>query len=660
MHYVQWFYLSNYDLYDETSSMELTGAQSWRRFLNYDNNALEAKYNEIITEEVSQEPNQKNVIVGISGLHVVNLPTLTLKPLYWPSASKNDTLRVVRGLWMYEDTGLPVINELSDMLEEGYQEVKPYAVNWDNVLKEEEEGKDSQDDPSVLSHKRNKSSKELIDAMQWPLKPTSSGKYVFYEDGYRALICQGGLLSYFSKGTQSRRTSIKGMPVVRDFPYFEDDGFNGPKQVTDLFLVVHGIGQKRSETEERFLFTKTCNVFRSLIQIQKNIMKEDPLIRNDYEPQLLPICWRNKLNFNSYIKPVAGDEGRVEDEEFEENRFSIEDIEIDSIPAVRRLLGDVMSDIPYYMSHHKESIIKSVIREANRVYHLWKDCNPYFLENKGRIFIIGHSLGSTVVFDILSLQPTFVKEITIDDDESCFIFDTNGFFCFGGPVGFFLHLNQQSIIPRRGRGSSRYEINKNFINSDVPKSYTYDGYDRYGCLAVDSFYNIYNHLDPVAMRLNPTVDLSFSKGIHPTRILFTRKSSSILRMISHSNTDPVELRSYNQSLQQNKNNEPTAVVPLEPEQTVELETRNFRREERAKWRMQELNENSQLDYVFTSAHGVISNKYLSMLSAHSSYWSSEDLACFLVVETGRNFGIANSIEQFRGKHMPRIFKGDSS
>lgn len=61
VHYVQWFYLSNYDLYDETSSMELTGAQSWRRFLNYDNNALEAKYNEIITEEVSQEPNQKNV-----------------------------------------------------------------------------------------------------------------------------------------------------------------------------------------------------------------------------------------------------------------------------------------------------------------------------------------------------------------------------------------------------------------------------------------------------------------------------------------------------------------------------------------------------------------------------------------------------------------------
>ncbi|EPX71986.1 phospholipase [Schizosaccharomyces octosporus yFS286] len=646
IHHVQWFYLSNFDLYDETSPMEMPEPQRWRKFLNHDNRALEAKHIEINNASTSQEPNQKNIIVGVSGLHVVNLPTLTLKPLYWPSSRRNDTLRVVRGLWMYQDTGLPVIDELAEILEEGYQQIKPYNVNWDKLESELED--ENQERSSIFSSGRRKPSKDAISQLRWSIKPPSSGKYVLYEDGYRALLCQGGLLSYFSKGTQSQRTGLKGIPVIRDFPLKEDDGFRGLKQVTDLFLVVHGIGQKRSETQERYQFTKTCNVFRSLIQKQKIIMKQNPLLRDDYEPQLLPICWRNKINFDSFFQVTEDDENS---DDVDQNRFHIEDIEIDSIPTVRRLFGDVMSDIPYYMSHHKDSIIRSVIREANRVYSLWIDCNPYFKENKGRVFIIGHSLGATVVFDILSLQPTFVKELGPEvEDDKYFKFDTNGFFCFGGPIGFFLLLNQKSIIPRKGRGSSRFPENDEYTSKNVPNSYAYAENDRYGCLAVDSFYNVYNFLDPIAMRLNPTVDVNYSRGILPSRLVYSRKPSSILRVISRPNDAPIRLVSYQQALNQLKSDETgnSSILP-DAEQDVELQTRNFKHEKRAKWRMQELNENGQIDYVFTSQQGIISNKYLTMLSAHTSYWNNEDLVCFLVVETARKFGIANSVEQFRGK-----------
>jgi hypothetical protein len=136
------------------------------------------------------------------------------------------------------------------------------------------------------------------------------------------------------------------------------------------------------------------------------------------------------------------------------------------IPAVRNLIGDVMLDIPYYLSHHKEKMVKAVICEANRVYRLWCKNNPGF-EKEGRVHIIAHSLGTALAMDILSKQPTHTvydpnpppppssgsgwgkrrnRDSGMMQDEH-FDFDTTNIFFCGSPAGFFLLLNRSMFSP---------------------------------------------------------------------------------------------------------------------------------------------------------------------------------------------------------------------
>jgi hypothetical protein len=148
-------------------------------------------------------------------------------------------------------------------------------------------------------------------------------------------------------------------------------------------------------------------------------------------------------------------------EEPGENMYSLNDITPPSIPAVRNLIGDVMLDIPYYLSHHKQKMVKAVIAEANRVYQLWCKNNPGF-EKEGKVHIIAHSLGTALAMDILSKQPTRTvyepnppsssgsgwgkrrsRESSVQDER--FDFDTANIFFCGSPAGFFLLLNRSKL-----------------------------------------------------------------------------------------------------------------------------------------------------------------------------------------------------------------------
>jgi len=121
----------------------------------------------------------------------------------------------------------------------------------------------------------------------------------------------------------------------------------------------------------------------------------------------------------------------------EDNIFTLKDLQPKSIPIVRDLIKDVMLDIPYYLSSHKEKILEAVVAEANRVWNVFCGCNPYF-QDKGRVHIIGHSLGSVIAMDILSGQPTYVNSKSDKVNKLHFGFNTTNLFCIGSPAGFFL------------------------------------------------------------------------------------------------------------------------------------------------------------------------------------------------------------------------------
>ncbi|KAM0752102.1 hypothetical protein T439DRAFT_354980 [Meredithblackwellia eburnea MCA 4105] len=278
-------------------------------------------------------------------------------------------------------------------------------------------------------------------------------------------------------------------------------------EVDELVLVVHGIGQQLSTTYESFNFVHAVNSLRTACTTQSISPSIAPLIKSK-RAQMIPVRWRTDLDFESVV-----DEDADHEEEVLTNRFSLDDVEVkDSVPFLRQIVSGLVLDVPFYLAPaHKAMMLKAVVKDANRIYRLFCARNPGFAKN-GKVSIIAHSLGSTLTADILSTQPTFVKplaEMTSEEKrtEEHFIFDTRNFFAVGSPLAFFLKIGKGQLIARRGRERAKEAAPD--IALDRP---------RYGCLAVDSLYNVYNESDPVAFNLNAAVDVKYARMIKPIAI----------------------------------------------------------------------------------------------------------------------------------------------
>jgi len=73
------------------------------------------------------------IAVGVSRLHMVSLPTLQMKPIYWSPV--NDVAVVMRATWFYRDTMMPVPPSVANQLEAGYDELKPWTDVWHEEVK---------------------------------------------------------------------------------------------------------------------------------------------------------------------------------------------------------------------------------------------------------------------------------------------------------------------------------------------------------------------------------------------------------------------------------------------------------------------------------------------------------------------------------------------
>ena len=394
-------------------------------------------------------------------------------------------------------------------------------------------------------------------------------------------------------------------------------------KVTDLIFVIHGIGQKLSQRMESFHFTHAINAFRREVNVEAGTKEVKARFRKDMGGiMILPINWRHSLSF---------EEGGYRDgpENPAVNEFSLTDITPETLPSVRNIVSDVMLDIPYYMSHHQPKMIAAVIREANHVYQLWCQNNPGFASN-GRVHIIAHSLGSVIAVDILSRQPTTIPvhlsdPTTLDLDAEKldhFLFNTSHLFLAGSPVGFFLLLKKSQLLPRIDNPS--YPASADSISNTLSVC---GERGQYGCIAVDNIYNIVNPYDPVAYLMNAAVDASYSASLKQATIPSATpgwfgvgtKSSTL----------------FGGSTTTTASKQP--MLPRLPS-NVEMETHNFSREEIAEKRMFLLNDNGQLDFFLRYGGGAFEIQYLTMLSAHSSYWLLKDFVRMIVTETGRENG----------------------
>lgn len=215
-------------------------------------------------------------------------------------------------------------------------------------------------------------------------------------------------------------------------------------KVTDLVMVIHGIGQKLSERVESYHFTHAINGLRR----QVNVEVANDTVKGHLRPDfggimVLPINWRSTISFEDGVYEPSTKMAK----DPTDNQFALKDITPETLPVIRNLISDVMLDIPYYLSHHKQKMIQAVIKEANRVYRLWCRNNPGFQET-GRVHLVAHSLGSAMAMDILSQQPTKLPKLDMRGEkvhEKMFEFDTKSLFFCGSPAGFFLLLNKGAV-----------------------------------------------------------------------------------------------------------------------------------------------------------------------------------------------------------------------
>ncbi|EKD12265.1 uncharacterized protein L3040_000265 [Drepanopeziza brunnea f. sp. 'multigermtubi'] len=433
-----------------------------------------------------------------------------------------------------------------------------------------------------------------------------------------------------SKKTSTARRAEEHAPVAGDAGANKGSSCpacraqDEPQKVTDLILVIHGIGQKLSERVESFHFTHAINAFRRSV----NVESSDEGVRRTFRKDLggvmvLPVNWRSNLSFE--------DGGPMKESDQDQNSdFSLKDITPNTIPAVRNMISDVMLDIPFYMSHHKPKMIQALISEANRVYRLWCKNNPEFHTN-GRVHIIAHSLGSVMALEVLSKQPTCVPEVDLlsrNINIKHFDFSTTNLFFVGSPSGFFLLLDKGRLIPRRSQGKPGAEL-----ADEMDKKVTGEQ-GTLGCLAVDNIYNVMHYNDPIAYRLNATIDPQFSASLKNAQVPsattgFFASIGNAVRSVTPGVAGPCDL-----AVGQVAN---PPCLPRMPSQ-LEMEVHDFTREEIAEKKFFLLNDCGQVDWFLSSGGGPLEIQYLNMLGAHSSYWGSPDFIRMVVIEVSREPG----------------------
>ena len=79
-------------------------------------------------------------------------------------------------------------------------------------------------------------------------------------------------------------------------------------------------------------------------------------------------------------------------------------VTLSTIPALRAIANDIIVDILMYLTpNYCFDVLKNVTEQINAIYSVFKKTFPDFESNGGKSSLIGHSLGSVICWDLLSI-----------------------------------------------------------------------------------------------------------------------------------------------------------------------------------------------------------------------------------------------------------------
>lgn len=358
---------------------------------------------------------------------------------------------------------------------------------------------------------------------------------------------------------QEEEVRIRDEKEIQD-DYQDVDGQDQGRDIEHLILITHGIGQRLGMRLESVNFIHDVNVLRKTL---KSVYQSSPDLQalnaevdkmpKNCRVQVLPVVWRHLLDFPKQSLKQNRKEQDLTDVDFgdEEDYPSLTDITVDGVPAVRNLITDLALDILLYQSAYREHIAGIVQRECNRIYHLFLQRNPHF---KGKVSLIGHSLGSAIVFDILCRQRDSPTMGTVDGSHPVrslndtgsgsaihgssnfsLDFDVEDFYCLGSPIGLFQMLKGRTIAARRSPDTLAAQSPLDPDSMDDPflgSSSTDTGGSAKKnsdllSISVSSpkckqLFNIFHPTDPIAYRIEPLVTPAMT-ALKPQALPYTKK-----------------------------------------------------------------------------------------------------------------------------------------
>nr|XP_020023144.1 phospholipase DDHD2 isoform X2 [Castor canadensis] len=314
-----------------------------------------------------------------------------------------------------------------------------------------------------------------------------------------------------------------------------------PLQIDHLVFVVHGIGPA---CDLRFRSIVQCvNDFRSVsLNLLQTHFKKAQENQQIGRVEFLPVNWHSPLHSTGVD-------------------VDLQRITLPSINRLRHFTNDTILDVFFYNSPtYCQTIVDTVASEMNRIYTLFLQRNPNF---KGGVSIAGHSLGSLILFDILTNQKDSLEGI---DNEKALCTDRD-LQEMGIPLGprkkllnYFgtrkhsVGINRPTIpsasevnSPKESEFCSTRNVTKNDDCLDVGIGQVSIRYPRLnykpeiffafgspigmfltvrGLKRIDpnykfptckGFFNIYHPFDPVAYRIEPMVvpDVEFEPMLIP-------------------------------------------------------------------------------------------------------------------------------------------------
>ena len=340
--------------------------------------------------------------------------------------------------------------------------------------------------------------------------------------------------------------------------YRSSDGDDQGREIEHLILVTHGIGQRLGLRMESINFIHDVNVLRKTLKSVYDKSPDLQALNNEVEKlpkncrvQVLPVVWRHLLDFpkqsfkqNRKEQDLADLDAYGDDETYP----SLDDITVEGVPAIRNLITDLALDILLYQSAYREHISGIVQRECNRIYELFMQRNPSF---NGKVSLVGHSLGSAILFDILCRQKSPPKldhslsrskrhsrrggsaQGPDNQPDLALNFNVESFFCLGSPLGLYQMLKGRRIA---GRSLPNAPIAQSPMDPDAFDDPFLGASANNGASAQDAeilsitvsspkcqqLFNIFHPADPIAYRIEPLISPAMS-SLKPQPLPYTKK-----------------------------------------------------------------------------------------------------------------------------------------